>query len=95
MIRSLTAELEMDERKLNVSVKDLNLEAAFEERQDEFLIAIHEMLAEYGIWCASGDGEEGSFLKLAIKYLLYLDIELKSTFIDTRSDEQLPREDYA
>ncbi|GJZ49165.1 hypothetical protein Tco_0603355 [Tanacetum coccineum] len=93
MIRSLTAELEMDERKLNVSVKDLNLEAAFEERQAEFLIAIHEMLAEYGIWCASGDGEEGTFLKLAIKYLLYLDMELKSTFIDTRSDEQLPHED--
>ncbi|GKC71232.1 Rad3-like DNA-binding helicase protein [Tanacetum coccineum] len=43
----------------------------------------------------SGDGEEGTFLKLAIKYLLYLDMELKSTFIDTRSDEQLPHEDYA
>lgn len=52
------------------------------------------MLAEYGICCASGDGEEeGTFLKLAIKHLLYLDMKLKSTSTDTQSDEPLSHED--
>ncbi|PWA96496.1 tetratricopeptide repeat (TPR)-like superfamily protein [Artemisia annua] len=63
--------------------------------QVELIIAIHDMLAEYGICCASGDGEEeGTFLKLAIKHLLYLDMKLKSTSTDTQSDEQLSHEDY-
>ncbi|GJU18335.1 tetratricopeptide repeat-like superfamily protein [Tanacetum coccineum] len=63
--------------------------------QVELIIAIHEMLAEYGICCASGDGaEEGTFLKLAIKHLLYLDMKLKSTSTDIQSDEQLSHEDY-
>lgn len=68
--------------------------------QIDLIIAIHEMLAEYGLCCASGDGEEdGTFLKLAIKHLLYLDMKLKSTSINkgsesTQCDEQVSQEGY-
>lgn len=43
-------------------------------------MAIHDMLAEFGICCSQGNGEEqdGTFLKLAIKHLLALDMKLKS-----------------
>lgn len=43
-------------------------------------MAIHDLLAEYGICCAGGGGEaeEGTFLKFAIKHLLALDIKIKS-----------------
>lgn len=42
-------------------------------------MAVHDLLAEYGICCANGyKGEEGLFLKLAIKHLLALDMKLKS-----------------
>lgn len=61
--------------------------------QVELIIAIHDMLAEYGICCASGDGEEeGSFLKLAIKHLLYLDMKLKSTSVNPKCDDQVSQE---
>ncbi|KAJ9537241.1 LOW QUALITY PROTEIN: hypothetical protein OSB04_029974 [Centaurea solstitialis] len=66
----------------------------------DLIIAIHEMLAEYGLCCASGDGEEdGTFLKLAIKHLLYLDIKLKLTSINkglesTQCDEQVSQDGY-
>lgn len=45
-------------------------------------MAIHELLAEHGLCCAGKDseGEEGTFLKLAIKHLLALDMKLKSGF---------------
>lgn len=45
-------------------------------------MAIHDMLAEFGVCCASASGEEeeGTFLKLAIKHLLNLDMKLKSNF---------------
>ncbi|ERN03626.1 hypothetical protein AMTR_s00042p00226140 [Amborella trichopoda] len=48
--------------------------------QVELIAAMHELLAEYGLCCAGkdGDGEEGAFLKLAIKYLLALDVKLRS-----------------
>uniref|UniRef100_A0A2P2KIE5 Uncharacterized protein MANES_03G057600 n=1 Tax=Rhizophora mucronata TaxID=61149 RepID=A0A2P2KIE5_RHIMU len=48
--------------------------------QVELIVAIHELLAEYGICCAGkgSDGEEGTFLKFAIKHLLTLDMKLKS-----------------
>lgn len=48
--------------------------------QVELVVAIHDFLAEYGLCCASGDGdvEEGTFLKFAIKHLLSLDMKLKS-----------------
>ncbi|OVA14456.1 Tetratricopeptide repeat-containing domain [Macleaya cordata] len=50
--------------------------------QVELIVAIHELLAEYGLCCAGKDseGEEGTFLKLAIKHLLALDMKLKSSF---------------
>ncbi|KAI7732217.1 hypothetical protein M8C21_006100 [Ambrosia artemisiifolia] len=61
--------------------------------QVELIIAIHDMLAEYGICCASADGEEeGTFLKLAIKHLLYLDMKLKSTSVNTQCDDQVSQE---
>lgn len=49
--------------------------------QTELIGAIHDMLAEFGICCAHGIGEEeGTFLKFAIKHLLALDMKLKSNF---------------
>ncbi|XP_010244392.1 PREDICTED: uncharacterized protein LOC104588240 [Nelumbo nucifera] len=50
--------------------------------QVELIVAIHDLLAEYGLCCAGKDseGEEGTFLKLAIKHLLALDMKLKSGF---------------
>ncbi|KAJ4958761.1 hypothetical protein NE237_025872 [Protea cynaroides] len=49
--------------------------------QVELIVAIHDLLAEYGLCCAGKDsvGEEGTFLKLAIKHLLALDMKLKSS----------------
>ncbi|KAG6388010.1 hypothetical protein SASPL_153207 [Salvia splendens] len=48
--------------------------------QAELVVAVHDMLAEFGICCSQGNGEEqdGTFLKLAIKHLLALDMKLKS-----------------
>lgn len=48
--------------------------------QADLVVAIHDMLAEFGICCSQGNGEEqdGTFLKLAIKHLLALDMKLKS-----------------
>ncbi|MQM21597.1 hypothetical protein Taro_054641 [Colocasia esculenta] len=49
--------------------------------QVELIVAIHDLLAEYGLCCAGKDseGEEGTFLKLAIKHLLALDVKMKSS----------------
>lgn len=49
--------------------------------QAELVVAMHDMLAEFGICCSQGNGEEqdGTFLKLAIKHLLALDMKLKSS----------------
>ncbi|KAK9273730.1 hypothetical protein L1049_018540 [Liquidambar formosana] len=64
--------------------------------QVELIAAIHDLLAEYGLCCAGdgGEGEEGTFLKLAIKHLLALDMKLKSNFHSsnrgtTQYDEQI------
>lgn len=48
--------------------------------QVDLIVAIHDLLAEYGLCCAGRDskGEEGIFLKLAIKHLLALDMKLKA-----------------
>ncbi|KDP34142.1 hypothetical protein JCGZ_07713 [Jatropha curcas] len=48
--------------------------------QVQLIVAMHDLLAEYGLCCASegGKGEEGTFLKFAIKHLLALDVKLKS-----------------
>ncbi|KAJ4839309.1 hypothetical protein Tsubulata_018120 [Turnera subulata] len=64
--------------------------------QVELIVAIHELLAEYGICCASdcGEKEEGEFLKFAIKHLFALDMKLKSNSNSSKKeraehDEQL------
>ncbi|XP_051137267.1 calcineurin-binding protein 1 [Andrographis paniculata] len=69
--------------------------------QAELVVAVHDMLAEFGICCAHGSGEEqeGTFLKLAIKHLLALDMKLKSSIQsvnkgqDTKFDHQISKED--
>ncbi|KAL6985490.1 hypothetical protein U1Q18_018864 [Sarracenia purpurea var. burkii] len=50
--------------------------------QIELIVAMHDLLAEFGICCVGGDGEveEGTFLKRAIKHLLSLEMKLKSNF---------------
>ncbi|KAL8113567.1 calcineurin-binding protein 1 [Apium graveolens] len=72
--------------------------------QIELIVAIHEMLAEYGLCCAGGDGDkdEGKFLKLAIKHLFALDMKLKSNSNSstqgmevTQADEQLSLDGHA
>lgn len=47
--------------------------------QVDLIVAVHDLLAEYGLCCAGRDseGEEGTFLKFAIKHLLALDVKLK------------------
>ncbi|WOL15244.1 hypothetical protein Cni_G24025 [Canna indica] len=47
--------------------------------QVDLIVAVHDLLAEYGLCCAGRDsaGEEGPFLKFAIKHLLSLDVKLK------------------
>uniref|UniRef100_A0A7N0V8D0 Uncharacterized protein n=1 Tax=Kalanchoe fedtschenkoi TaxID=63787 RepID=A0A7N0V8D0_KALFE len=56
--------------------------------QVDLIVAVHDLLAEYGICCASGyKGEEGLFLKLAIKHLLVLDMKLKSSSVTFNNDE--------
>lgn len=48
----------------------------------ELIVRMHDLLAEYGLCCASegSDGDEVTFLKFAIKHLLALDVKLKSSF---------------
>ncbi|OEL37163.1 hypothetical protein BAE44_0001817 [Dichanthelium oligosanthes] len=48
--------------------------------QVDLIVAVHDLLAEYGLCCSGkdGEGEEGTFLKFAIKHLMALDVKLKS-----------------
>ena len=48
--------------------------------QVDLILAIHDLLAEFGLCCVGEDGEgvDGTFLKIAIKHLLTLDMRLKS-----------------
>ncbi|XWS70284.1 hypothetical protein CRYUN_Cryun03dG0034900 [Craigia yunnanensis] len=50
--------------------------------QVELIVAIHDLLAEFGLCCSGegGEGEDATFLKFAIKHLLALDMKLKSSF---------------
>ncbi|KAH1124905.1 hypothetical protein GYH30_014513 [Glycine max] len=50
--------------------------------QVDLIVATHDLLAEYGLCCLGegGKGEEGTFLRFAIKHLLALDTKLKSSF---------------
>ncbi|EEF45833.1 conserved hypothetical protein [Ricinus communis] len=56
--------------------------------QVELIVAIHDLLAEYGLCCMGegGKGEEGTFLKFAIKHLLALDMKLKSTLTSSNRE---------
>lgn len=58
-------------------------------------MAVHDMLAEFGLCCARGDGEEeeGTFLKFAIKHLLALDMKLKSTSLSPSKESEMPQLD--
>ena len=62
-------------------------------------MAIHDLLAEYGLCCSGegGEGEEATFLKFAIKHLLALDMKLKSSFNSsnrgTSPDDRQPSND--
>lgn len=49
--------------------------------QVDLIVATHDLLAEYGLCCVGdgGKGEEGTFLRFAIKHLLALDMKLKSS----------------
>ena len=48
--------------------------------QVDLIVAVHDLVAEYGLCCSGkdGEGEEGTFLKFAIKHLMALDVKLKS-----------------
>ncbi|CAN4127975.1 unnamed protein product [Withania somnifera] len=63
--------------------------------QTELIVAIHDMLAEFGVCCANatGEEEEGAFLKLAIKHLLNLDMKLKSNFHSARKEFEMSQSD--
>ncbi|KAL3650774.1 hypothetical protein CASFOL_007177 [Castilleja foliolosa] len=62
--------------------------------QAELVVAIHDMLAEFGICCARGNCEEqdGTFLKLAIKHMLALDMKLKGQET-TKLDQHTSKDD--
>ncbi|GMI95007.1 Calcineurin Binding protein 1 [Hibiscus trionum] len=70
--------------------------------QVELIVAVHDLLAEYGLCCAGegSEGEEAAFLKFAIKHLLALDMKLKSSFNSSNGemspDGRLPTcDDYS
>lgn len=52
--------------------------------QVDLIVTMHDLLAEYGLCCAGlgGEGEEGTFLKFAIKHLLALDMKFKSNSLN-------------
>ncbi|XP_054788737.1 calcineurin-binding protein 1 isoform X2 [Prosopis cineraria] len=64
--------------------------------QVDLIVAIHDLLAEYGLCCAGegGKGEEGTFLRFAIKHLLILDMRLKSSF-NPKKKELMQRDEKA
>ncbi|KAL7159263.1 hypothetical protein ABFS83_01G016200 [Erythranthe nasuta] len=71
--------------------------------QAELVVAIHDMLAEFGICCLQGcdEEQEETFLQLAIKHLLGLAMKVKSSINslnkeqETRSDQQTLKDDPA
>uniref|UniRef100_A0ACD5W9S4 Uncharacterized protein n=1 Tax=Avena sativa TaxID=4498 RepID=A0ACD5W9S4_AVESA len=60
--------------------------------QVELIVALHDLLAEYGLCCAGGDGEggEGTCLKFGIKHLMSLDVKLKSQLNPCGMEGSLP-----
>ncbi|PIA42882.1 hypothetical protein AQUCO_02000379v1 [Aquilegia coerulea] len=63
--------------------------------QVDLIVAVHDLLAEYGLCCSGKDseGEEGTFLKLAIKHLLLLDMKIKSSTYSAIKGFEPPRSD--
>lgn len=63
--------------------------------QVELIVSVHDLLAEYGLCCAGKDseGEEGTFLKLAIKHLLALDVKLKSNYHSSYKKAEMKQAD--
>ncbi|XP_020680903.1 calcineurin-binding protein 1 isoform X1 [Dendrobium catenatum] len=62
--------------------------------QVDLIVAVHDLLAEYGLCCAGRDinGKEGAFLKFAIKHLLALDMKLRSLHGSNGKEEMLQRD---
>ncbi|XP_020576011.1 uncharacterized protein LOC110021739 isoform X2 [Phalaenopsis equestris] len=62
--------------------------------QVDLIVAVHDLLAEYGLCCAGRDinGKEGAFLKFAIKHLLALDMKLRSLHGSNGKEEILQRD---
>ncbi|KAM0859920.1 hypothetical protein ACQ4PT_046877 [Festuca glaucescens] len=60
--------------------------------QVDLIVALHDLLAEYGLCCAGGDGEgeAGTCLKFAIKHLMALDVKLKSQLNPSGMEGSLP-----
>ncbi|XP_057818754.2 calcineurin-binding protein 1 isoform X2 [Cryptomeria japonica] len=60
-------------------------------KQVELLATVHELLAEHGLCCAGKDceGGEGTFLKLAIKHLLAVEIKLKMNLNSANCQENV------
>ncbi|KAF0927405.1 hypothetical protein E2562_032713 [Oryza meyeriana var. granulata] len=65
--------------------------------QVDLIVAVHDLLAEYGLCCAGrdGEGEEGTFLKFAIKHLMALDVKLKSQLNPNGMEEDASENDRA
>ncbi|KAG8062156.1 hypothetical protein GUJ93_ZPchr0003g16628, partial [Zizania palustris] len=65
--------------------------------QVDLIVAVHDLLAEYGLCCAGrdGEGEEGTFLKFAIKHLMALDVKLKSQLNPNGMEEDATENDRA
>ncbi|XP_006651699.2 calcineurin-binding protein 1 [Oryza brachyantha] len=63
--------------------------------QVDLIVAVHDLLAEYGLCCAGrdGEGEEGTFLKFAIKHLMALDVKLKSQLNPNGMEEDAAEDD--
>nr|CAB3493660.1 unnamed protein product [Digitaria exilis] len=59
--------------------------------QVDLIVAVHDLLAEYGLCCSGkdGEGEEGTFLKFAIKHLMALDVKLKSQLNSNGMEEDV------
>ncbi|KAF9616019.1 hypothetical protein IFM89_027958 [Coptis chinensis] len=60
--------------------------------QVELIVAIHDLLAEYGLCCSGKDseGEEGTFLKFAIRHLLVLDMKTKASIQSSNNQLEAP-----
>jgi hypothetical protein len=72
--------IEQNHKAFNVVFLVQDSQCFYSSMQVELIVAVHDLLAEYGRCCAGrdDDGEEGTFLKFAIKHLMALDVKIKS-----------------